>query len=92
MAHETTDKPYSTPMVLGDLQDVKKTNIDTDKSKLLWSATNDQYEAVAPSATVAAAVAITGGEAPTEAEYNALVTLFNSLRTACIAQGVIAAS
>ena len=89
MAHETDDKPYSNARVLGDLDDVKKTNVDTAGSKLLWDAADDQYESVAPSAAIADLVAITGGEAPTEAEYNLVVTKVNALLAAARTQGVI---
>ncbi len=43
-------------------------------------------------ATQAAVVAITGGESPTEAEHNALVTLLNAMRTALVNLGLIKGS
>lgn len=92
MAHETTDKPYATPMVLGDLQDVKKAASEpADKAKLLWSAANDQYEVVDPSANIADLAAITGGEAPTEAEHNLVVAKVNAIIAALEAQGITVA-
>jgi selenophosphate synthetase-related protein len=38
---------------------------------------------------ITAAVAITGGEAPTEAEYNLLVTAINAIITALEAHGLV---
>ena len=48
------------------------------------------YDGRVPSAAIADAVAITGGESPTEAEYNLLVTKINAIITALEAQKVIA--
>jgi aconitase B len=47
---------------------------------------------VAPSANIADAVAISGGESPTEAEYNALVTKINAIIAVLEAQGLAASS
>jgi hypothetical protein len=44
------------------------------------------------SAAQAAAVAASGGDSPTEAEFNAVVTLVNRLRTDLIALGLIKGS
>jgi hypothetical protein len=43
-----------------------------------------------PSDSIADAVAITGGEAPSEAEYNLLVTKINSILDALDAAGITA--
>jgi hypothetical protein len=43
-------------------------------------------------ATIATLAAITGGDAPTEAEHNALRVAVNSITAALIAVGVLAAS
>jgi hypothetical protein len=43
-----------------------------------------------PEASIADAVAITGGEAPTEAEYNLLVTKINAILDALDAAGITA--
>lgn len=45
-----------------------------------------------PSAHIADAVAITGGESPTEAEHNALVTKINAIIDVLEAQGLAATS
>lgn len=42
-----------------------------------------------PQAAEANATAITGGESPTEAEYNALVTKINNILTKLRAAGII---
>jgi hypothetical protein len=43
-------------------------------------------------AAIADATAATGGDAPTEAEFNALVAKFNELLVACRGVGIIASS
>lgn len=50
--------------------------------------TNDGTQATA----IANATAITGGESPTEAEHNALVTKMNSMLDALRGAGIIASS
>jgi hypothetical protein len=40
-------------------------------------------------AAQAALVAITGGESPTEAEHNLVITLVNELRAALVEKGII---
>lgn len=47
---------------------------------------------VARQANIADATAITGGESPTEAEHNALVTKINSILTALENLGLLASS
>lgn len=47
---------------------------------------------VAPSANISDATAITGGESPTEAEHNALVTKINAIIAVLEAQGLAASS
>lgn len=93
MAHDSDDPVYTNINKLGDLQDVKDTSVEpTDKSTLVYSATDDQYVQTAPSATIADVAALTGGEPPTEAEFNALATTLNTLLAACKAHGIIASS
>lgn len=53
-------------------------------------ATATKQGPVRQAAAVTNATAITGGEAPTEAEYNALVTKFNDLLAKLRAAGLIA--
>ena len=45
-----------------------------------------------PGANIADLAAITGGESPTEAEHNLIVTKVNAILTALEAQGILAAS
>lgn len=91
MAHETDDQRAATPYFLGDLQDVKKGTPTVDKTKLLYNLSNTQYELVAPSANIPDLAAITGGEAPTEAEHNLVVAKVNAIIAALEAQGVTVA-
>lgn len=90
MAHDADDPVYTNINKLGDLQDVKDSASEpTDRSTLVYSAADDQYVQTAPSAALTDVAAISGGEAPTEAEFNALVAKFNTLLAACRAKGII---
>lgn len=58
----------------------------------LFGAPIDARGTVAPSTFIAQTAAITGGEAPTEAEFNALVSKVNDIQTILIAHGLMASS
>ena len=92
MAHDTDDTAAKVPHALGDLFDVDDAAVTDDKTTLVYSLADTEFKKVAPSAAIADTTAITGGEAPTEAEFNALQTKLNSLLAACRAKGIIASS
>jgi hypothetical protein len=92
MAHDTADTAASIPHTLGELFDVDDAAVTTDKTTLVYSLADTEFKKVAPSATIADVTALTGGEDPTEAEFNALATKFNSLLAACKAKGIIASA
>ena len=89
MAHDTADTAAKIPHVLGDLFDWDDATVSTDKSTPVYSAADTEFKVVAPAAAITDYTAITGGEAPTEAEFNALVTKFNALLAACRTKGII---
>jgi hypothetical protein len=92
MAHDTADTAGKIPHHLGDLFDVDDAALTVDKTTLVYSLADTEFKKVAPSATIADVAALTGGEAPTEAEFNALATKFNALLAACVAKGIIASA
>jgi hypothetical protein len=53
---------------------------------------NQDILAAVPMAAIADLTAITGGESPTEAEHNALVTKINALLAALRTAGLLSAS
>lgn len=92
MAHDTADTAAVIPHKLGDLFDVDDAAVTDDKTTLVYSLADTEFKKVAPSATIADVTALTGGESPTEAEFNALATKFNALLAAAKAKGIIASA
>jgi hypothetical protein len=68
--------------------EINAANLDTNATGVGFYGTTP----VAKQAAVTAAVAITGGESPTEAEYNLLVTAINDLITKLENYGLLAAN
>lgn len=58
-----------------------------DEDVLVFLLAPSQHKV--PSANIADLTAITGGESPTEAEHNAIVTKVNAILTALEAQGIL---
>jgi hypothetical protein len=78
------------------LGDAKNIAVGTTTGTQIGTAANQKlgFLGVTPvvrqaGAAQAAVTAITGGESPSEAEHNALVTLLNAIRTALINVGII---
>jgi hypothetical protein len=61
-----------------------------DEDKLIFLLPPSQYRV--PGANIADLSAITGGESPTEAEHNLIVTKVNAILTALEAHGILASS
>lgn len=91
MAHgDTTDSGGTIPHVTGDLFDWDSDVAPVNGSTPVYSGADTEHKNVPPAAAITDTVAITGGEAPTEAEFNALQTKFNTLLAACRVKGIIA--
>lgn len=67
------------------------TNFDTVEADAI-TVNGSPVAAGTQAGAIADATAITGGESPTEAEHNALVTKLNSVLAALRAFGIIASS
>lgn len=86
---DTTDNVAKVPHVVGDLHDWDSAT-PANLSTPVYNTVDAEFKNVAPVAAIADLVAITGGEAPTEAEHNAVRTALNSLLAACRTKGIIA--
>lgn len=89
MAHDTADTAAKIPHVTGDLFNVDDAAVTVDKSVYVYNAADDEFKVVVPAAAITDTSALTGGEAPTEAEFNALLVKFNALLAACRTHGIV---
>lgn len=74
--------------------DPRRINVEDleDGDLLAWDATAEAFVRLEPPVVVSIPAAITGGEAPTEAEFNALRTAVANLQAGLLAAGLLKAS
>jgi hypothetical protein len=86
---ETNEIGGVIPYALGDLADVDSAVAPSvDKSGLMWDQAGGEWKVRAPGTAITVPAAITGGESPTEAEHNALITALNDIKAALTAAGI----
>jgi hypothetical protein len=86
---ETNEVGGVIPYKIGDLADVDSAIAPSvDKSGLMWDQAGSEWKVRAPGTAITVPAAITGGESPTEAEFNALRQSVADMKAALTAAGI----